>query len=411
MQFPCFLAILFLTTISCQSLAQSKLETLYRKGIVINAYSDTAKQKPIFQLKPSFRFQTRFETSGDVTGDEKWESNFLIRRARLKFEGFILTPNLVYKVQLGFSANDQGPTTDFKETGGTAKVLRDAVVKWRFQKNLTLWVGQTKLPGNRSRIISSQSGQLVDRSPLNATFNLDRDVGIQLHGEFIAGPVIIRPVFSLEKGEGRNILTKNIGGYSYTGKLELLPLGSFTNEGDYFEADLEREPKPKLALAASANFNQGASRQNLTGTFLLDTAGEYMTNDLLTIFADALFKYKGFSFQAEYAFKKILLKSGQSLSASDSTIVSETGRSYHTGQGISVQTGYLFKHNIELAARFTTVIPDWGKSFTGSTEYTMGISKYIVGHQLKVQTDVTLIDARYVADHTIRYRLQMEFAF
>ncbi|MCF8460928.1 MAG: OprO/OprP family phosphate-selective porin [Flavobacteriales bacterium] len=392
-------------------MAQSKLESIYKKGIEINVYSDSTRTKAIFQLKPTFRFQSRFETSGDAAGNEKWESNFLIRRARLKFDGFILTPNLVYKVELALSPSDLKATSDFQETGRASKVLLDAVVKWRFQKNLTLWVGQTKLPGNRSRVISSQNGQLVDRSELNNIFNLDRDLGAQLHGKFNAGQVVFNPIFAFSKGEGRNILSNNIGGFSYTGKLELLPFGEFINKGDYFEADLEREEKPKLSLAAAANFNQGASRQTQTSVFLIDTAGEYMSNDLLTIFADALFKYKGFSFLGEYAYKKILLKPGQSLSFSDSTIISASGKSYHTGQGVSFQAGYLFKYNIELAARYTTVIPDWEKGFTGSTEYTLGLSKYIIGHKLKVQTDVTLIDAVNTTDYQMRYRLQMEFAF
>jgi hypothetical protein len=212
-------------------------------------------------------------------------------------------------------------------------------------------VGQAKLPGNRQRLVSSQALQLVDRCEVNSIFNIDRDIGVQLHGKFKTGNVIIKPIFAFAKGEGRNILSNNIGGFSYTGKLEFLPLGEFASKGDYFEADLKRESKPKLAIATSANFNQGASRQKQTGSFLLDTAGEYMTNNLLTVFADATFKYRGFSFLVEYAYKKTLLKSDQSLSVMDSTIVSESGKSYLTGQGISVQSGYLFKHNWELAAR------------------------------------------------------------
>lgn len=406
-----YLIIALLLSFGSESFSQSKLETVYRKGIEFTAYSDSTKEKAVFKLKPGFRFQTRFETMGDVAGKDKWDSNFLIRRARLKFDGFVLTPNLVYKIELGFSGSDMRTTSDFKEAGGAAKIIYDAVVKWRFQKNLTLWAGQTKLPGNRQRLVSSQASQLVDRSEVNSIFNLDRDIGAQLHGKFSAGQVVIKPIFAFTKGDGRNIVSKNMGGFSYTGKLELLPLGEFTNKGDYSEADLEREPKPKLALAASANYNQGASRQKQTGSFLVDTAGEYMSNNLLTVFADAMFKYKGFSFLAEYAFKKILLKPGQTLSVTDSTLVSELGHSHHTGQGVSVQAGYLFKHNWELAARYTTVIPDWERSFNASSEYTVGVSKYVVGHKLKVQTDVTLIDAINATDYSIRYRLQMEFAF
>lgn len=405
------LVVLILTTAISNIWAQPKIVSIYKKGISIMSKDST------FYLKPGFRFQTRFETSGNLAGNEDWESNFLIRRARLKFDGWAFSPKLVYKIELGLSPSDLKATKEYKEAGGAAKVILDAVLKWTFleskNKNskLTLWFGQTKLPGNRQRLVSSQKLQLVDRSPVNSIFNIDRDIGVQLHSKFKAGNFVFKPIFAFAKGEGRNILSNNIGGFSYTGKLELLPLGEFTKKGDYFEADLKREPKPKLALAASANYNQGSAREKQTGVFLLDTAGEYLTNNVLTVFADMMFKYKGFSLLAEYAYKQTLLGSGQSLSVTDSTLVSVDGKSVQTGQGINVQAGYLFKHNWEIAARYATVIPDWSKSFTGSNEYTLGISKYVVGHKLKVQTDITLIDKFGVAAHDLRYRFQVEFAF
>ena len=412
-----YLIVALLLTTSVQVFSQSKIESIYKKGIVLNVYKDSARSEPIFQFKPSFRFQTRFEASGNPDGGEKWESNFLIRRARLKFDGFVLNPRIVYKVELALSPSDLRSTSDFKETGGAAKVVLDAVLKWKFYESknknhgLTLWVGQTKQPGNRQRLVSSQALQLVDRSQVNSIFNLDRDLGLQLHGSFKAGNVVIRPIFAIAKGEGRNVISTNIGGFSYTGKLELLPLGEFSSKGDYFEADLSREDKPKLSIAAAANYNHGASRQTQTGVFLIDTAGDYMTNNLLTVFADMMFKYKGFSFLTEYAFKQTLLQNGQSLSVTDSTLISADGKTYRTGYGISAQAGYLFKHDIELAARYTRVVPDWSKSFTGSDEYTVGLSKYIVGHKLKVQTDVTLVDEFNEPDYSVRYRLQVEVSF
>lgn len=399
------------------SFGQSKLVSLYKKGIQIKAFTDTSRTKQVFLLKPEFRFQTRFESSGNPEGGEKWDANFMIRRARLKFNGFLYSPNVMYKVELSLSSNDLKSTSDFKEAGGSTKVILDAVLKWRFYKSksgkqsFTLWAGQTKLPGNRQRLVSSQSLQLVDRSQVNSIFNIDRDIGVHLHGQFQAGQVVIRPIFAFTKGEGRNIISNNMGGFSYTGKLELLPLGEFTGKGDYFEADLKREEKPKLSLAAFVNYNEGASRQTQTGSFLIDTAGEYMSNNLLTAMADVLFKYKGFSFTAEYGFKKVMLKSGQSLSVTDSTIVSADGKSYRTGYGLMAQAGYLFKHNIELAARYTRIVPDWSKSFTGADEYTIGLSKYIIDHKLKVQTDVTFVDAFNNSDYSMKYRLQVEVAF
>jgi phosphate-selective porin OprO/OprP len=400
-----------------QVFSQSKLVSVYKKGIQIKAYKDSARTQQVFLLKPEFRFQSRFEASGNPAGGEKWDANFLIRRARLKFSGFLYNSNIMYKVELSLSSNDLKSTSDFKEAGGSTKVVLDAVLKWRFYKSksgkqsLTIWTGQTKLPGNRQRLVSSQSLQLVDRSQVNSIFNLDRDIGVHLHGQFQAGQVVIRPIFAFSKGEGRNIISSNMGGFSYTGKVELLPMGLFTGKGDYFEADLKRESKPKLSLAASVTYNEGASRQKQTGTFLIDTAGEYMSNNLMTVLGDVMFKHKGFSFLAEAAYKKVLLKPGQSLSVTDSTLIATSGKTYYTGYGISAQAGYLFKHNIELAVRYTRVVPDWSKSFTGLDEYTLGLSKYIIGHKLKVQTDVTLVDEFDTSDYSMRYRLQVEVAF
>ena len=68
-----------------------------------------------------------------------------------------------------------------KQTSNSARIILDAVIKWEFAKNTTLWFGQTKLPGNRERLVSSQKLQFVDRSLLNSKYNLDRDIGIQLH--------------------------------------------------------------------------------------------------------------------------------------------------------------------------------------------------------------------------------------
>ena len=231
-------------------------------------------------LEVGFRFQTKFETSGGLKGDSDWKSNFVIRRARLKFDGWAFTQNLVYKVELAFSPNDLAATKDYKEAGGSAKIILDAALKWRFHKNFTLWVGQTKLPGNRQRLVSSQKMQLVDRGQVNSIFNIDRDIGLQLHSKFKAGNLVFKPIFSWSKGVGRNIISNNIGGFQYTGKLELLPLGEFTSKGDYFEADLKREPKPKLSITGAFNFNQGGAREKATGIFLTDTNGVYLHRDV-----------------------------------------------------------------------------------------------------------------------------------
>lgn len=404
------IATTVLLSFSAQGQEKKKIEKIWSRVKLGKGLSVTAKDSSM-HLKAGFRFQTRFETSGDTKGESDWKSNFMIRRARLKFDGWAFSPNLVYKVELAVSPQDLRSSSDWKEAGGSAKIILDAALKWKFHKNFTLWVGQTKLPGNRQRLVSSQKLQLVDRSQVNSIFNIDRDMGVQLHSKFKAGNFVIKPIFAFTKGEGRNIVSSNLGGFQYSGKIELLPLGEFTGKGDYFEADLKREPKPKLSIAGAFNFNHRGARERATGVFLTDTNGVYLQRDVYTAFADIAFKYKGFSLFAEFAMKDFFFKDGETVESISNEIVDANGKTYLTGHGVMVQAGYLFKHNIELAGRFTNVNPSWKGSFDGLREYTVGLSKYIVGHSLKVQTDVTLVDKYHSSGPTMRYRLQVELGF
>ncbi len=363
-----------------------------------------------FFLKASFRFQTLFSTSGDLDSNAPWKSSAGIRRSRLKFDGWAVNPNFVYKVELALANQELKSTSDFVQSGGTPKIILDAVVKWQFHEHFEFWAGQTKVPGNRERVVSSQNMQFVDRSLANDIFNLDRDMGVQLHGKFYPGRAVVRPILALSMGEGRNILD-NIGGLNYTARLEYLPFGEFAGKGDYFDSDLKREPKPKLALGVSYDFNKGASRQKQTGIFLMDAAGHYLSNDLQTVFIDGVFKYRGLFITAEYMDKRCVLPYGVRHEEVKDKMMDAGGKSYHTGKGFNVQAGYLFKSNWEVGARYTTVSPNWEMSFAGAEEYTLGLSKYIVGHSLKVQSDISLIDKEHKDVNGLRYRLQFELSF
>lgn len=140
------------------------------------------------------------------------EQNFLVRRARFKFDGFAYSPKLGYKLELGLSNRDISGASQF--TDNAPRYILDAVVKWNFYKKFVLWFGQTKLPGNIERVISSGDLQLVDRSLLNRRFTIDRDMGFQLRHHFnISKKFLVREIVAVSQGEGRNITTGNLGGH------------------------------------------------------------------------------------------------------------------------------------------------------------------------------------------------------
>ncbi len=331
------------------------------------------------------------------------ETSMLVRRARLKFSGFAFSPKLKYKLELGLSNKDIGGASEF--TNNSPRYILDAVLKWNFHDNFVLWVGQTKLPGNRERVVSSANMQLVDRSLLNKRFNIDRDMGIQLRHHFnVSDNFIIKEIFSIAQGEGRNVTTGNLGGLQYTARVELLPFGNFTGKGDYIGGDLKREKTVKWALAASYDLNNNAVKNRSNqGSYMKNDIGFFETN-ISTLFIDTMLKYKGFSFMGEYALrdaKDPLAKN------SDNSL---TGDKVQTGNSLNLVSGYLFSKNWEVTGRYTNVNYDQFLGKGAENQYTIGLSKYLVGHKLKVQTDISYLDLVYKTNQ-VMCRLQIDIHF
>ncbi|MFT5859157.1 MAG: phosphate-selective porin OprO/OprP [Flavobacteriaceae bacterium] len=386
--------------------AQRKIDSKFGKGLYNVVAADSS-----WSMKFGMRVQSLYvgenvinETDGVMPGT----SSFLIRRARLKFGGHIYSPKLKYKIELGLSNKDLGKAD--ATTNQAPKMILDAVLKWNFYENFVLWAGQTKLPGNRERVISSANMQFVDRSMLNSYFNIDRDMGMQLrHHTVLGDKFTIREMFSVSQGEGRNIVQNNHGGFQYTGRLEILPFGNFASKGDYIGGDMKREQSPKLSLAATYDFNDRAvkTRSN-QGSYMNDATASngdgFFNSNITTIFADMMFKYKGISVMVEYANRDADVINHFS---ADST----SSASVMAGSSMNFNLGYLFKNNWEVAARYTSYNPHDDYSDNAEQRYTFGVSKYVVGHSLKIQTDVTYKMEDNSPNDKLMYRLQIDFHF
>ena len=371
------IAFLSLTSLNAQEIS----DTSFGKGLINFVAKDSS-----FSVKFAPRFQVRSMSSWNYDGDQYGspEHNFIVRRARLKFDGFAYSPKLKYKIELGLSNRDISGANQFNRN--TPRYILDAVIMWNFAGNWELWAGQTKLPGNVERVVSSANLQLIDRSLLNSRFNIDRDLGIQLrHKTNLGGSFLMREKFSVSQGEGRNVTEGNEGGLQYTARLEFLPFGTFKSKGDYFQSDLKREEKPKLMLGFTYNYNQNAVRERgFAGDYMMRTDGSLYETDQTTIFADAMFKHNGFSFMGEYA-----KRSADDEIATEVDGVTPTGDIVLTGNALNLQAGYLFKSNYEIAARFTTVNYESVTGALPTTQYTLGLNKFIIGHKLKVQSDIS----------------------
>ena len=376
--------------------AQTLNDQSFGKGLINFTAADSS-----FTVKFAPRIQTRFQSAwnhdGSNYGDAEY--NFLVRRARFKFDGWAFSPKLKYKLELGLSNRDISGASVYNRN--TPRYILDAVVMWHFAPGFELWAGQTKLPGNIERVISSGSLQLIDRSILNSKFNIDRDMGIQLRYKHKIGQMLVREKLALSQGEGRNITEGNLGGLQYTSRVELLPFGNFTKKGDYSQSDLVRESSVKLMIAATYDLNQNAvkNRSNMGSYMILDD-GSLFETDITTIFMDAMLKYRGFSIMAEYADR----------SAAEPTPFAGSSNVVQVGNATNIQASYLFKNNFELTGRHSSISYGAVTGKGNEVVYTAGASKYVVGHKLKIQSDLSFgqVDGN---EDFIEFRLGFDLHF
>jgi hypothetical protein len=381
--------LVWFTTLAISGQEDGQKKSTIGKGIINYTSLDS-----LWSVQMNVRMQllSQFETN---TQFEVFESSALLRRARFRLRGFLYSPKIRYKFELGFSNHDIRGVGS--ENFHTPRLIYDALVIWDVSKNFELWFGQAKLPGNIERVISSGSLQFVDRSALNKEFNIDREFGIQLRHQFnVTDTFVVREKVSISQGEGRNVTLQNSGGHQFTGRLEFLPFGKFKDNGAFFGSDLSREEKLKTLIGIGFSLNEEASKERGSqGSYFLglDPVKDQRVLDLLgtdvtTLFVDATIKHQGFSFLGEYAQRE----------AGNEELI-------QTGSGLNLSAGYMPQNKWEISTRFAAISLD--KKTKDRKEYTLGFSRYFAGHKFKVQSDLSYIDFLSDKDRFM-FRIQVE---
>ncbi len=360
----CFLSLV--TQLFSQTEVDEKSVIDFKEGLGFNA-PDTS-----FGVHIRFRMQNMISATTQSDNDfHIKEVDARVRRLRLRLDGYIRDFDITYYLQLAFSLADQ----DFERTH-KPNIIRDAIIYYHFNRDFYMGFGQSKLPGNRERIISSGNLQFPDRSIANSYFNIDRDFGIFAYYTLFPGMKPVNLKGAITTGEGRSPI-KSDDGLAYTGRIEFLPLGQFTNSGDFSEGDLEGEKNIKVAVATAYSFNQRAIRT--AGQFGYDL---YEPRDMKSWYTDVVFKYLRFAYMAEYMWRD----------CKNPVTFSDTLYSYvYPGSGMNHQISYMFRNKYELAARFSFVNPGSKIAAYENTieNYAIGVNKYFVKHKGKIQGLIT----------------------
>jgi len=350
-----------------------------------------------FSLSLRPRVQIR-DTVG-MQGGQPSTNEIQVHTMRLWLQGFVLTRDLQYGIQLAFGGNDF-------EAGSSSPIF-DAYVDYLRLRDLNIRVGQFFVPFDRSRTIREFGLQFVDRAQLISELSLDRDVGLSLSSSNLGGfHGIFGYALGVFGGDGKNRFGGMPIGFLYTGRLIVRPFGPFDDD---LEGDLLRLRRPRLAIGVAGAYNQNTARQkSTTGTTLTLGVIDYIHAD-----ADLVFKLAGFSLIAE-----VLMRKAREGSFVGMVNGSETRQWSRSAIGYIVQAGMMVHRLVEITARYDdlraigntdpTLIAMASK--TGK-EINAGANLYLNGHAFKLQTDYVYLFGSQLQHGHHGVRIQLDASF
>ena len=384
-----------------------KLNTIATVLIIFIGYNCSAQVEiktgsKEFQLGDGLGFNVndgefKFNISGfiqSVIKHEKTEgaiaNNYMnARNAFLSISGSMYKDKVSFMLQNNFS---------------NGKPLLDAWVAYSPTSNMKISFGQKQtFTNNREMTFYEDKLQFVDRGIFSSEFsNTGREFGMFLESKLGIKSFIVKPKFAITSGDGVNSFGANSidvdkGGLKYGGRIDLLPLGDFKPGNDGYIPDLLHEDKIKILAGAAFSYNKGASNKvgEGHGDFVFYDSGlEEKLPDYRKSYGDILIKYKGFSFLGEYVNSSALSLEGSFINATATTplFMTEISNYLVLGNGYNIQGGYVYKSGLSLDFKYEKLTREFNKTtslLANQDAVTVGITKYLKGNNLKIQTSVS----------------------
>lgn len=384
-----------------------KLNAIATAVIILIGYTSLAQieiktESKEFQLGDGLRFNVndgeyKFSISGFIQGAYKYEktdgfdaNNYMnTKNTYLSISGSMYKEKVSFLLQNNFS---------------NGKPLLDAWVAYAPISSIKISFGQKQtFTNNREMMFFEDKIQFVDRGIFSTEFSkTGREFGVFFESQVGNKSFIIKPKFAITSGDGLNSFGANSidvdkGGLKYGGRIDLLPLGNFKAGNDGFIADLLHEDKIKILAGGAFSYNFGASNRvgEGHGDFVFyDSNFKQKLPDYRKSYCDILIKFKGFSVLGEYVRSSALSLEGSFVNSTATVplFMTEISNYLVLGNGYNIQGGYVSKTGLSLDFKYEKLTKEFNNTsslLSNQDAFTVGITKYLKGNNLKIQSSVS----------------------
>ncbi|MFN0052514.1 MAG: porin [Planctomycetales bacterium] len=298
---------------------------------------------PLFELK--IRTQNQIRYTGFARDARTWTdgagvvrpvtnvSNFQIPRGRLIFSGFIFLRDLSYNLNI-----------DYNTVSANQINFRAYWLAWRFNRAVTAYIGQSKVPGSREWLLSIMNTLGPDRSMATTFFRPSLSQGLWFTGEPLDGlfyHAMMSNGFNTLGATSQQLNSR----MTFSGSLWWEPWGEFGlgySDFEWHEApslrggfSLTHSPEQGPQGSPDAPENADVRLSNgtlLTATGALDPGATLNLYKIGLASIDLAYKYRGLGLSGEY-FLQNIFGLGANMPLPQSSIFQ---------QGGFIQGGYFF---------------------------------------------------------------------
>ncbi len=333
-----------------------------------------------FSLRVTLWSQLRFTGNHNQTptmGAPNPSAGLEFTRARLIFAGNMFSKDLQYVAHLMFSPKDLG----FKDGAATRAPIFLWYTAFTRLKNANLHAGFFFVPHARQRMTPGTHWQMADNSTASYEFTLNQDLGVQVSSPDLGGLGLLRYYAGVFTGEGYDWHKASDLGFTYAGRVEVLPLGMFQ---DFSEPDFERSHRPRLSLGVAYAFSDRDHKTRAIGGMAFADGGTMSAHNVT---ADLAFRWSGLSFLGDFYLRDGWRRPG-GLRETDGALIPV--QAVRNGIGWTAQMGLLMpRTRFEVVGRSSGQRPARAvpTSLARLDELGGGLNYYFYRHVLKLQLD------------------------